>query len=111
MRSLHHFLLADIGSEKYLKKLAGRTDLEDGLKKLDKLTQEQTRMAAAQLLILTHSADNILTAGDNVKAIKSEVWIGNDELTAVVEEVQEIIGVVKGMPSQPTHDNDLYAIM
>ena len=47
-----------VSSEKYLKKLAGRTDLEDALKRLDKLTQEEVRMAAAQLLKNTHDIEN-----------------------------------------------------
>ena len=47
--------------EKYLKKLAGRTDLEDALKRLDKLTQEEARMAAAQLLKITHDIENKVT--------------------------------------------------
>ena len=47
--------------EKYLKKLFGRTDLEDALKRLDKLTQEEARMAAAQLLKITHNIENKIT--------------------------------------------------
>ena len=54
--SFSHFF-----SEKYLKKLAGRTDLEDALKRLDKLTQEEARMAAAQLLKITHNIENKIT--------------------------------------------------
>ena len=50
-----------IVSEKYLKKLVGRTDLEDALKRLDKLTQEEARMAAAQLLKITHNIENKVT--------------------------------------------------
>ncbi|KAH9052803.1 hypothetical protein EDB87DRAFT_342434 [Lactarius vividus] len=42
-------------AEKFLKKLAGRTDLEDAVKKLDRLTQEEARMALAEVLRLTHS--------------------------------------------------------
>ena len=34
---------------KYMKKLIGRTEIEDGLKRLDKLTQEEAWMAAAQI--------------------------------------------------------------
>jgi hypothetical protein len=45
-------------SEKYLKKLIGRTDLEDALKRLDRLTQEETRMAAAQVLNVANTVDN-----------------------------------------------------
>ena len=44
-------------SEKYLKKLAGRTDMEDSLKRLDKLTQEEARMATAQVLKVAHTID------------------------------------------------------
>ena len=44
----------DRRAEKYLKKLLGNTDIEDALKRLDKLTQEEVRMATAQLLKITH---------------------------------------------------------
>jgi len=40
-----------------LKKLIGNTDVEDALRRLDKLTQEEARMAAAELLKITHSVD------------------------------------------------------
>ena len=36
--------------EKFLRKLTGMTDLEDALKKLDGLTQEEARMALAEVL-------------------------------------------------------------
>ncbi|KAH9055257.1 hypothetical protein EDB87DRAFT_1813988, partial [Lactarius vividus] len=48
-------------TKKYLKKLAGRTELEDALKRLDKLTQEEARMAAAQLLKIAHNVENKIT--------------------------------------------------
>ncbi|KAH9177279.1 hypothetical protein EDB89DRAFT_2240070 [Lactarius sanguifluus] len=37
-------------TEMYLRKLLGRTDIEDALKKLDSLTQEEVRMVIAQVL-------------------------------------------------------------
>jgi hypothetical protein len=40
--------------EKYLKKLIGKTDIEDALKRLDKLTNEEVRMVTAQVLRATH---------------------------------------------------------
>ena len=40
-----------------MKKLIGRHELEDGLKKLDKLTQEEARMATAEILKVTHAVD------------------------------------------------------
>ena len=47
--------------EKYVKKLVGRNDIEDALKRLDKLTQEEARMAVAQILMLAHIVDNKVT--------------------------------------------------
>jgi hypothetical protein len=38
------FFLADCGSEKILKKLVGRTDIEDALLQLDMLTKEENLM-------------------------------------------------------------------
>ena len=71
------FLGAHIGSEKFVKRIAGRTDLEDGLKKLDTLTNEELVMAMAQLLKITHNIDNKVTGvddkvqvvSDNIKAV------------------------------------------
>ena len=52
---------ADLYSEKFLKKLVGRKDIEDALKRLDRLTQEEALMAAAQILNLAHTIDNKVT--------------------------------------------------
>jgi hypothetical protein len=48
-------LLTEKCPGKYLKKLAGRTDMEDALKRLEKLTNEEIRMATAQVLKATHN--------------------------------------------------------
>ncbi|KAF8267696.1 hypothetical protein EI94DRAFT_1279881 [Lactarius quietus] len=45
-------------ARKYLKKLIGKKEMEDALKRLDKLTQEEARMAAAEILKLTHIVMN-----------------------------------------------------
>ena len=45
-------------SEKYGKKLIGRTDMEDALKRLDKLTKEEARMAIVQNLKATDFEPN-----------------------------------------------------
>ena len=44
--------------EKFLRRLAGMADLEDALKKLDRLTQEEARMANAEVLRIAHSMAN-----------------------------------------------------
>jgi hypothetical protein len=44
--------------EKLLKKLLGRNDVEDALKRLDKLTQEEAKMATAEVLKITRGLDS-----------------------------------------------------
>ena len=58
-------MYANLCTEKFLKKLVGRKDIEDALKRLDRLTQEEARMAAAQILNLTHTVDNKVTGVGN----------------------------------------------
>ncbi|KAI0266615.1 hypothetical protein BGY98DRAFT_470681 [Russula aff. rugulosa BPL654] len=47
--------------KKYLKKLIGKTDIEDALKRLDKLTNEEVRMVTAQVLEATHTVEHKVT--------------------------------------------------
>jgi hypothetical protein len=51
--------------EIFLKKLAGRTDIEKALKRLDDLTNEEARMATAQVLKATRIVDDRVKAVDN----------------------------------------------
>jgi hypothetical protein len=48
-----------------MKKLIGRTDLEDALKRLDKLTHDEARMAIAQVLKATQTVDDRVRAVDD----------------------------------------------
>lgn len=41
-----------------MRKLLGRNDIEDALKRLDTLTMEEARMAIAETLIVTHKMDD-----------------------------------------------------
>ena len=59
--SSNSLLLTDSCLEKYLKKFTGKNDLEDALKKLDVLTQEEARMATAELLRVTRGIDDKVT--------------------------------------------------
>ena len=49
--------------ERFLKKVAGRTDIEDALKRLDRLTQEEARMALAEVLKITHTVREVVLNG------------------------------------------------
>jgi hypothetical protein len=56
--------------EKFLKKLLGRNDVEDALKRLDKLTQEEAKMATAEVLKITRGMDsNMKVVDTNVKVL------------------------------------------
>ena len=48
--------------EKFLKKLLGKNDIEDALKRLDTLTQEEARMATAENLKVTNRVEGKVTA-------------------------------------------------
>jgi hypothetical protein len=61
-------------SEKYGKRLIGRTDMEDALQRLDKLTQEEARMAAVENLKATHTVDErVRGVANTVVAIDNSV--------------------------------------
>ena len=61
-------------SEKYLKKLIGKTDIEDALKRLDRLTQEEARMAAVQVLKVANTVDDrVQGIANNIDSVDNRV--------------------------------------
>ena len=81
----------DFDSEKYLKALVGRKDIGDALRRLDKLTQEQVRMAAAELLKITNSLE------DSVKNIAEQKQGVDGTIQCVDTKVQGVDDKVKGV--------------
>jgi hypothetical protein len=86
------FSLTKPFAEKYLKKLIGKRDIEDVLKRLDSLimTQEEACMAAAQHVNTIDNragriADNVLVVDNRVVGIDDMVG-GVDEYTGSVDE-------------------------
>jgi hypothetical protein len=78
-------------SEKYAKKLIGRTKMEDALKRLDKLTQEEARMASAQNLKITHTVDErVREVVDTVVTIDNRVAIVDDRVVTVDDRVKMV---------------------
>ena len=83
--------------EKYGKRLIGRTDMEDALKRLDKLTQEEAGMAAAQNLKATHIVDervrgvaNTMVAIDNrVASVDNRIADVDDRMTRATHAIDE----------------------
>ena len=84
-------LEADIGSEKFFKKLAKWTHLEDGLRQLEKLTNEEIAIASARLLKVTNNiADGVRGFNENVQAVKGEVQLVGGSVQAVDDRLQKV---------------------
>jgi hypothetical protein len=77
--------LSERRSEKYWKKLIGRTDMEDALKRLDKLTHEEARMATAEVLRATHAIN------EGVRGVGEQVIAVDDRVASVDNKVAEVI--------------------
>jgi archaellum component FlaC len=92
----NEFPLTKPFSEKYLKKLIGKNDIEDALRRLDRLTQEEARMAAAQLLKAANTIDNrVRGIADNVLVVDNRVAGIDDRVAGVDERVAGVDDRVK----------------
>ncbi|KAH9035977.1 hypothetical protein EDB84DRAFT_1203547 [Lactarius hengduanensis] len=86
-------------ARKFLKKVAGIRKLKDGLKKLDNMTNEEARMANAQMLKIAHDIEKkvdgvdekVQEVGDGVNDVKEKVQGVDENVNAVDEKVQTII--------------------
>ena len=84
--------------EKYGKTLMGRTDMKDALKKLDKLTQEEARMAVAQNLKATHAVDErVKGVANTVAVIDNRVADVNDRVAGVDDRVARVDDRISGI--------------
>jgi archaellum component FlaC len=86
--------------EKFLRKLAGMADLEDALKKLDRLTQEEARMAHAEVLRITHSIRN------EVKMVDGKVEKVEDKVGGVGDKVEEVSDKVEDIDAKVQRVDD-----
>ena len=64
-----------------MKRLVGRTDIEDALGRLDRLTQDEVRMAAAWGLKATHEVD------DKVQGVDDRVRDVDDKIDVIIDGV------------------------
>jgi hypothetical protein len=90
-----------------VKKLFGRRDLEDALKRLDKLTHEEARMATAEILKATRTVDGRVAGVDaRVANVDDRVADVDNRVRAIDDKVAVAI---HGAPTmQPiTENNDL----
>ena len=69
----------------------GNTDIEDSLARLDKLTQEEARMASAELLKMTHVVDGkVMGIDDRVKGVQENIQDVRSDVHNVGNQVQGV---------------------
>jgi hypothetical protein len=90
-------------SEKYLRKLMGNRDIEDSLERLDKLTQEEARMASAEQLKMTHSVD------DRVRGVGGQVQDVRDDVQDVGDKVQDVDDKLDQVNRSSSFDSDSHS--
>jgi archaellum component FlaC len=75
--------------------------MEDALKRLDKLTQEEARMAVAQNLRATHTVDErVKGVANTMVAIDNRVAGVDDRVTSVDDRVARVDDNVKGIDAR-----------
>ena len=111
------FFIADYEIGKFMKRIVGRTDVEDALARLEVLTKEENLMTAVRNLEVTHRVDVNVTAtqeltrlvhdkvttvkevvhdvDDNVKATRELTHLVDDNVTTIKEVVHDVDGNVK----------------
>ncbi|KAH9178014.1 hypothetical protein EDB89DRAFT_2239731 [Lactarius sanguifluus] len=77
-------------TKKYLKKLVGRNDVEDALQRLDRLTQEEARMAAVEALMITRGIDDKMDGvNEKVQCVNTKVEGIDNKVGSVTQGVEE----------------------
>jgi hypothetical protein len=72
-----------------LKKLVGRTDIEDALQRLEHMTQEEIRMANAETFKTIHDVDN--KVGDRTDGVQDALQAAQDKIEDMLQDVTDIL--------------------
>ena len=84
-------------------------DLEDALKKLDRLTQEEARIALAEVLRITHSIrDEVKVVDGKVEKVEDKVGDMGDQLQCVDGKVQAVIDGEQGVSCQSLIPSNMF---
>ena len=87
--------------ERYLKKLFGLKDVEDALQRLDKLTQEEARMAAAEALTITRGIDDkVNDVDERLEGVDEGVQSIGIKVEGIEDQLQIVDGKVEGVDSR-----------
>ncbi|KAH9019783.1 hypothetical protein EDB84DRAFT_1624378 [Lactarius hengduanensis] len=106
-------------AKKFLKMLAGRRDIEDALERLDRLTQEEARMATAEALRLTHSVDakvegvgfQVEVVNKGVQDVDGKVERVDERVQGVGEGVQRVDHIVQAIDDRVKQVDDRAAVI
>ena len=94
-------LFTQLCLEKFMRKLAGMADLENALKKLDRLTQEEARMANVEVLRLAHDIrDGVEIVEGKVEGVGDKVGDVGDKVQCVDDKVQVVIAGAQDIPGR-----------
>src|SRR6266851_324135 len=97
---LIYYLFADYGNDTILKRLVGRTDIEDALQRLDTLTNEEGLMTTARNLEVTHHVDgNVATIKEVIQDVDGNVKMMKELASGVdgnVKAIKELTRDVDG---------------
>ncbi|KAH9055830.1 hypothetical protein EDB83DRAFT_2552617 [Lactarius deliciosus] len=81
--------------KKYLVKLVGRKDVEDALQRLDKLTQEEARMAAVEALTISRGIDDkVKDVDEKVEGVDWRVQSIDIKVEGIDDKVRILLGQV-----------------
>ncbi|KAH9985039.1 hypothetical protein BJV74DRAFT_886357 [Russula compacta] len=87
--------------KRFLKRLIGKTDIEDALLRLDMLTKEESLMAVVADLVVTHGVDSV------VRVTQELIYDVEDKVTAT-KAIAEIVGdnvkVIEGVARCVDHN-------
>ena len=84
--------------EKYFKKLMGNREIEGSLERLDKLTQEEARMASVEQLRITHSVDNrVRVVGGQVQDVRNDVQDVRVDMQGARGDLRDVGNMVRGV--------------
>ena len=83
--------------------MIGRADIEDALKRLDNLTQEEARMATTQVLKATRSVDNrVRGVDDRVAGVDGRVKAIDGKVAKIIDGMQSSLVSCRKMSDPDT---------
>ena len=84
-----------------MRKLVGNREIEDSLERLDKLTQEEARMASAESLKVTHDVDDrVRDVQDDVQDVSNNIQNVDGRVQDVQGDVHDVCNQVQGVGSE-----------